>query len=238
MRKVMIFILSLIFVNVIGQQTQIDVKKAIVRNWIIYQGDTSAVIRMNGDSIFYEQGVTVDTIVISGTNYWTLDGSDNISNNNAGDVTLNGQVFVPDIAASGAKYSGNLAAIRTDKGLFPKSIIDLYEEQQDSLSKVPSIFGTFKRDTTTGVITPVNTSDVLKIDSLQGTFPGIEVNQVDSVLQDLSSNTGTDYTISTLYTAFKFTASKTTTYRAVGLWLKKAGTITNETAYLQYQLVP
>ena len=129
----MIFILSLIFVNVIGQQTQIDVKKAIVRNWIIYQGDTLAVIRMNGDSIFYEQGVTVDTIVISGTNYWTLDGSDNISNNNAGDVTLNGQVFVPDIAASGTKYDWRVAAIGIDDRLFPKSIVDLFNEQQDTL---------------------------------------------------------------------------------------------------------
>ena len=70
MRKVMIFILSLIFVNVIGQQTQIDVKKAIVRNWIIYQGDTLGLLNYNSDTIFLTQGVSTDTILID--NHWTL----------------------------------------------------------------------------------------------------------------------------------------------------------------------
>lgn len=86
-----------------------------------------------------------------GDGNWTLTGDD-IENNNAGDVTLNGQVFVPDIAASGSKYSGNVAGIGTDDRLFPKSIIDLYNEQQDSLALVPTTRTTWVRDSTKAAI--------------------------------------------------------------------------------------
>ena len=69
MRKVMIFILSLIFVNVIGQQTQIDVKKAVVRNTIIYQGDTLAVVGVSHaaswDTLFVTRGSVLDTLIVS-----------------------------------------------------------------------------------------------------------------------------------------------------------------------------
>jgi len=108
-------------------------------------------IRSNGDTIFVTtiNGVT-DTVYFTADDWTKI--VDNISNNNAGDVTLNGQVFVPDIAASGAKYSGNVAGIGNDDRLFPKSITELYGEMQDTIGKVPTAYSTWVRDTTNGEI--------------------------------------------------------------------------------------
>ena len=90
--------------------------------------DSIGGARIVGDTLF----VGNDTLVVY-PGLWTQTGDD-IENNNAGDVTLNGQIFAPDIAASGAKYSGNVAGIGLDDRLFPKSIIDLYDEIQDTLT--------------------------------------------------------------------------------------------------------
>ena len=171
MKRILIFIiLSLIYVNGFNQNT-IQKKVAIITDWIIYQGDTLGIYRVNGDTLFTEQGSVLDTIVMGGVNYWTLTGSD-IQNNNAGDVYLHG----------------------------------------------------------------MTRPDSVNIDSLRGTHPGIEITQVDSVLQDLSANTGTDYALATNYLAFKFTASASSNYRTVGLRVKKDGSITNVAAYVQYKI--
>lgn len=100
----------------------------------------------------------------AGTNFWSETGDD-IENNNAGDVILNNQVYVPDIAPSGNKYSGNVAGIGFDNRLFPKSIIDLYNEQQDTLSKLvtPSVYAQWKRDTANGELYPATLTDKVGI---------------------------------------------------------------------------
>jgi len=69
MRKLLLFILILISAAAIGQQS-IDVKKATVRQWIIYQGDTLNVIKTSGDTIFLEQGADLDTLITGEVN-WT-----------------------------------------------------------------------------------------------------------------------------------------------------------------------
>lgn len=127
---------------------------------------------ISGDTVF----VGGDTLVIY--NHWTKTGDD-IENNNAGDVTLNGQVFVPDIAASGAKYSGNVAGIRSDDGLFPKSIIEIHDEMQDSLAKTPTVYTTWIKDTTNGAIFQATLTDKVGI----GTTNPVEMLDVAGAIK-------------------------------------------------------
>lgn len=107
MKKILIFIiLSLIYINGFTQVNQMDVRKLNVRNWIIYQGDTLGVANYHDDTLFVEQGNTIDTIpllaiaisgdtifaggdtlVASGVSHWTKTGDD-IENNNAGKVIM------------------------------------------------------------------------------------------------------------------------------------------------------
>jgi len=100
----------------------------------------------------------------------------------------------------------------------------------------PSVFGTWVRDTTSAILRPAIKHDVVLIDSLPGDRAGITVNQKDSVIQDMSANSGTDLLFSANYLAFKFTAEQTATYRAVGINVKKSGTITNPEAHIQARI--
>lgn len=166
MKKILTLLFLLITVISSAQLNQIDVKKAIVRNWIIYQADTLAVVFVSGDTIFVNYGVDQkDTII----NLWTRTGDD-IENSNAGDITLNGQVFVPDITASGNKYSGNVAGIGLDDRLFPKSIVDLFNEMQDTVYLIPTIRTTWIRDTTNGYIYPAHLTDNVGIGTATPTY--------------------------------------------------------------------
>lgn len=56
----------------------------------------------------------------------------------------------------------------------------------------PSVFSTWVRDTTFAFLSPANNQDVVLIDSLPGNKAGITINQKDSVIQDMSSYSGTD----------------------------------------------
>jgi hypothetical protein len=60
--------------------------------------------------------------------------------------------------------------------------------------------------------------------------------QYPSVIHDASASTGVDYTLSTTYVAFKFTAASAYNLRAVGLRLKATGSITNDTSTLSAYL--
>jgi len=147
-------------------------------------------------------------------------------------TTINGQAFAPDIDSAS-----------TDYGLyFNKTTGKITYDSSGAVGGAGTNYWTLTGNDIANnnagdvYISGMTRPDSVKIDSLRGDKPGIEINQVDSVLQDLSSNTGTDYTISTLYTAFKFTADHSETYRAAALRLKTSGTVSNSTAYLQYKI--
>jgi len=246
MKKIILLFLFGLIINYGFSQGQAQFKKLTVNDWIIYQGDTLNIFATNGDTLFLTRGSSLDTLVM-GVTHWTLEG-DTIYNLSDGGI----KVYSDDGTGTSQLRFQVMTDTANDEALirvpnmqnssgtttltYPYMLV--YNGQSEGkVGYLPIDSAGGSSDsywTKSGsVLSPQNMTDVVKIDSLRGTHPGIEINQVDSVLQDLSANTGTDYTVSTLYSAFKFTASKSSIYRAVGLIIKKSGTISNVSAYLQ-----
>lgn len=128
--------------------------------------DSLSNVRILSDSCLEinNQGA-LDTICFSGDpGLWIADGDD-IENTNAGDITFNGQLYAPDIAPEHMAKFHEIVGYGVDKKLFPKSIIDLYNDTQDSLGKMPtpSPFITWVRDTANGELYPADMADNINI---------------------------------------------------------------------------
>jgi len=113
-------------------------------------GDTlvfGSSVTISGDTIFVAGIGGTDTLVVSGTNYWSLSGDD-ITPNTSGKVTINGDSTyfypIPDEALK----VGRVLTLLTNGELEWASPILLYNDTQDSLAEMvtPSTYTTWLRN--------------------------------------------------------------------------------------------
>jgi hypothetical protein len=77
------------------------------------------------------------------------------------------------------------------------------------------------------------TNGVVRFDGQEYLKNNIKIVSSDSIALDGSANSGTDLEVTHAYEAFKFTPTSTITVSSMAVYVKKTGTITNVTDYLQ-----
>lgn len=202
MRKIILFITILISWTSYGQRA-IDVNKATVRNWIIYQGDTLAVTSISGDTIFVTKGATLDMLLTK--SYWTATGND-IQNNNAGNTTIDSALRVPRpymdskvgyvmgwMPGTGNQYPITLGLLR--------DTLDRDENDERATNTKWIIFGDSFSYVTNG-LWPVKVIDTLRLVGTEtDAAPGNTMkNQLDTLISRLAGDATylDDFTILTL----------------------------------------
>lgn len=164
MRKLLLFGLILISWVSFGQN-QVNVKKATVTDWIIYQGDTLAIVRVSGDTLFVTRGETsLDTMIA--TTYWTKTGND-IANNNTGKIIMSKDSTYFSGIPDEATKTGRLLHVNQFGKVEYVHFMDLYRDTQDSIRETPTAYTTWVRDTTAGILSPATVTDYIQAANFQ-----------------------------------------------------------------------
>ncbi|MFA5715349.1 MAG: hypothetical protein WC998_06400, partial [Candidatus Paceibacterota bacterium] len=139
-----------------GTYTNLRVRNVLkVPYWIIYQGDTLAVVYVSGDTIFVNSGVSQkDTIV----NIWSQTGND-ITHTNTGKVTINGDSLYLYPLPDEATKVGRIATLLTNGEVEWASLVSLNNDMLDTVYLIPTTRTTWLRDTTAGYIYPAHLTD-------------------------------------------------------------------------------
>lgn len=109
------------------------------------------------DTIFVTNGTTTDTVLTGG--FWSATSND-ITNNNSGKVTINGDSLylypLPDLATK----VGRIATLLTNGEVEWTYPLTLYGEMLDTLAESPSAYVTWVKDTTNKIIYNIDSSYV------------------------------------------------------------------------------
>ena len=141
MRTILLIIILLTFVNVQGQN-QLQVKKAIVTQWIIYQGDTLAVASVSGDTLFIVKGAELDTLITGGAK--ELEELTDV------DLTT------PD--------SQDILMFDDESNLWKnRTLYQLYDSMQQAVASAPTVYSTWVRDTTKAAMYQATLTDKVGI---------------------------------------------------------------------------
>lgn len=161
MKKVLLFILVLFSFSAFSQiGNDVETDNAIIRNWIIYQGDTLAVISVNEDTIFITKGDELDTLIVR--SFWNKTGND-IYNNNTGKITFFGNIYADTLPTATKTFW--LQHWDNSSGRMEKvSPLSFYRDLQDDLRTSieggnPDTNGILIRDTDYGTLNPVTETD-------------------------------------------------------------------------------
>ena len=173
MKRILTLLLLFITVLSYSQLNQINVKKAYISNWIIYQGDTLAIVAVlpgaGVDSLVVTRGNTIDTLIMGGANHWDL-SSNNIQNNNTGKVILPGDSTFFDVMPDVGDKVGRILHVNQYKEIEYITPSSLGDRIDSGRAASPTAYTTFVRDSTYGMLSQATDADKVTESALNDPF--------------------------------------------------------------------